>query len=154
MITLDETTAIKKFLASYIYAMKRAEQIELEIMFTRQSQIMPSKGLDGMPHSFKKSDLSDYAVKLDDLLMDLRDQYDRILMQKKLVMALIEELTQENEKLVLWCRYISTDGRGNRLTWIQIGERVGYSSDHARKIRDRAVEHLAEVWPEYQAKYL
>lgn len=151
---MDETTAIKKFLASYIYAMKRAEQIELEIMFTRQLQIMPSKCLDGMPHSFKKSDLSDYAVKLDDLLMDLRDQYDRILMQKKLVMALIEELTQENEKLVLWCRYISTDGRGNRLTWIQIGERVGYSSDHARKIRDRAVEHLAEVWPEYQAKYL
>lgn len=154
MITLDETTAIKKFLASYIYAMKRAEQIELEIMFTRQSQIMPSKGLDGMPHAFKKSDLSDYAVKLDDLLMDLRNQYDRILLQKKLVIALIEELTQENEKLVLWCRYISTDGRGNRLTWIQIGDRVGYSPDHARKIRDRAVEHLAEVWPEYQAKYL
>lgn len=151
---MDETTAIKKFLASYIYAMKRAEQIELEIMFTRQSQIMPSKGLDGMPHSFKKSDLSDYAVKLDDLLMDLRNQYDRILRQKKLVMALIEELDRENEKLVLWNRYISTDARGNRQTWEQIGERVGYSAGHARAIRDKAVERLAELWPEYKAQYL
>lgn len=152
---MDETRdEIKRFLASYIYAIRRADQIEIEIEYARQSQIMPSKGLDGMPHSFKKSDLSDYAVKLDDLLMDLRNQYDRILLQKKLVIALIEELTQENEKLVLWCRYISTDGRGNRLTWIQVGERVGYSSDHARKIRDRAVEHLAEVWPDYQEKYL
>lgn len=151
---MDETTAIKKFLTSYIYAMKRAEQIELEIMFTRQSQIMPSKGLDGMPHSFKKSDLSDYAVKLDDLLMDLRNQYDRILRQKKLVMALIEELDRENEKLVLWNRYISTDARGNRQTWEQIGERVGYSAGHARAIRDKAVERLAELWPEYKAQYL
>ena len=152
---MDEmTTAIKKFLASYIYAMKRAEQIELEIMFTRQSQIMPSKGLDGMPHSFKKSDLSDYAVKLDDLLMDLRNQYDRILRQKKLVMALIEELNHENEKLVLWCRYISTDARGNRQTWDQIGERVGYSAGHARAIRDKAIAELADIWPEYKAKYL
>lgn len=151
---MDETTAIKKFLASYIYAMKRAEQIELEIMFTRQSQIMPSKGLDGMPHSFKKSDLSDYAVKLDDLLMDLRNQYDRILRQKKLVMALIEELNHENEKLVLWCRYISTDARGNRQTWEQIGERVGYSAGHARAIRDKAIAELVDIWPEYKAKYL
>ena len=134
--------------------MKRAEQIELEIMFTRQSQIMPSKGLDGMPHSFKKSDLSDYAVKLDDLLMDLRNQYDRILRQKKLVMALIEELNHENEKLVLWCRYISTDARGNRQTWEQIGERVGYSAGHARAIRDKAIAELVDIWPEYKAQYL
>lgn len=146
--------AIKRFLASYIYAMKRAEQIEIEIEFTRQSQIMPSKGLDGMPRTFRKSDLSDYAVKLDDLLMDLRDQYGRILRQKKLVMALIENLDHEQEKLVLWCRYISTDARGNRQTWEQIGERIGYSAGHARALRDKAVAELVEVWPEYKAKYL
>ena len=93
-------------------------------------------------------------MKLDDLLMDLRNQYDRILRQKKLVMALIEELDRENEKLVLWNRYISTDARGNRQTWEQIGERVGYSAGHARAIRDKAVERLAELWPEYKAQYL
>ena len=153
---MDKATqeAIKGFLASYIYAMKRADQIELEIVFTRQKQILPSKGLDGMPHAFTKSDLSDYAVKMDDLLMDLRNQYDRILRQKKLVMVLIDELDHENEKLVLWNRYIFTDGRGNRQTWEQIGERVGYSAGHARAIRDKAVERLAELWPEYKAQYL
>ena len=152
---MDETReAIKRFLASYIYAMRRAQQIEIEIEYTRQSQIMPSKGLDGMPRTFRHTDLSDYAVKLDDLLMELKNQYDRILRQKKLVIALIETIDSESEKLVLWFRYVSSDARGNRLTWDEIGERVGYSPDYARKIRDKAVDHLASVWPECRRKYM
>ena len=147
---MDETRdEIKRFLASYIYAIRRADQIEIEIEYARQSQIMPSKGLDGMPRSFKISDLSDYAVRIDDLLKELCGQYNKVTLRKRLVIQLIDQLESETEKLILWYRYVTTDARGNRLSWDKIGDKARYSPDYARKLRDKAVESLLPIWPEF-----
>lgn len=147
---------VKSLLESYRVVEVRIRQIEEDIELIRQEHVMPSRGIDGMPRTHKIHDLSDFAVRLDELLAELRIQYDRIIDKKRLVIRLVNELPNETELSILWYRYLRLEpGRDARLMDpAEIGEKFGYSERQVYRYIESGLLHLAEIWPTIKEKYI
>ena len=130
------TNEKKAFLRQYQQCLKAEKGLEEEIEKLRASVILPSKVMDGMPHGSGKSDLSSYAARLDELFGKLQAELNRKWEVRKDILRAIEELEDENEKLVLKFRYI------NCWKWEQIADTEYYSYQHIHKIHKKALEHL------------
>lgn len=154
MILLDNVREVKALLTSYRDASRRALLLKIEIEQLRNSTRYPSSSLlDGMPRSHEKHDLSDYASKADALLRELQRQYNDVLAKKKMVAELIEEAPSENERLMLWLRYVRLEKDGSLMWYETIADKTGYSNGGVRKIINNALIHIAEKWPEIREKY-
>ena len=126
----------KEYLRRYNDHVRRIRRIEIELAELRTMRISGSGNTDGMPHGSNQSDLSDYAADLDELEQKLiKERYKRVLAYKEIVKR-IKKLESENEKDVLFYRYIAG------YDWWQIAEKLRYSERQVHRFHGEALEHF------------
>ncbi len=126
----------KEYLKQYQKHVRRIYRINSEIAELRSMKISPSVVNDGMPHGSNQSDMSGYAAELDRMIRELiEERYKRIKAYQEIVSS-IKRLKSENEKDVLFYRYI----RG--LDWWEIAEKMRYGERHIYKIHGKALTNF------------
>ena len=126
----------KEYLRSYRVHVRRIRRIEAELAELRSMKVSGSVKMDGMPHGSGQGDLSGYAAELDRLEQNLlRERYHRVLAYKEIA-AQIKAMRSENEKDVLFYRYIKG------LDWWEIAEQMKYSQRHITRLHGKALAHF------------
>lgn len=128
----------KEYLRSYRTHVRRVQRITAEIEELRAMKMYPSvKDNDGMPHgSGGQGDLSGYAADLDQMIQNLIDErYLRIKIYQQIA-GQIKKLRSENEKDVLFYRYIKG------LDWWEIAEKMSFSERWIYKLHGKALVHF------------
>lgn len=127
----------KEYLKSYLNHVRRIHRINEEIREIRSMKASMSVNNDGMPHGSGQGDLSGYAADLDSLERDLiQERYGRIKTYQDIADR-IKKLSSENEKDVLFYRYIKG------LDWWEIAEKMRYSERWIHKIHGKALAHFS-----------
>ena len=133
----SENDLKKEYLRKYRTHVRRIHRINAEIAELRSMKISPSVNNDGMPHGgCGQSDLSGYAAELDSMVQELIDErYCRIKDYQDIV-GRIKKLKSENEKDVLFYRYI----RG--MDWWEIAEKMKFSERQIFRIHGKALANF------------
>ena len=134
----SENEKKKEYLRSYRKHIRRIHRINAEIAELRAMKMYPSmKPDDGMPHgSGGQDDLSGYAGDIDEMIRELQhERYLRIKTYQQIVRQ-IKRMRSENEKDVLFYRYIKG------LEWYEIAEILKYSERWIHKIHGKALVHF------------
>lgn len=133
----SENDLKKEYLRKYRTHVRRIHRINAEIAELRSMKISPSVNNDGMPHGgCGQSDLSGYAAELDSMVQELIDErYYRIKDYQDIVGS-IKKLKSENEKDVLFYRYI----RG--MDWWEIAEKMKFSERQIFRIHGKALANF------------
>lgn len=133
----SENDLKKEYLRRYRTHVRRIHRINAEIAELRSMKISPSVNNDGMPHGGGgQSDLSGYAAELDSMVQELIDErYHRINDYQEIV-GRIKKLQSENEKDVLFYRYI----RG--MDWWEIAEKMKFSERQIFRFHGKALAHF------------
>lgn len=128
----------KEYLMQYISCQKAAKRIEEQI-YTLETERKNPKGLviTDMPTSHKKTDLSDYIVKRDELFERMRTERYKAICAYMDIFTRIELLEDETEKQVLTLRYI----KGHK-NWEKIAKEIDYSVVHTHRFHSKALEHF------------
>lgn len=126
----------KEYLRGYNNHVRRIRRIETELAELRTMRVSGSGNMDGMPHGSNQSDLSDYAAELDSLERKLvEERYRRVLAYNEIVRS-VKKLESENEKDVLFYRYIAG------YDWWQIAQKLRYSERQVHRFHGKALEHF------------
>ncbi len=132
----SENEQKKRYLNGYRAHVRRINRIETELAELRLMRQSMSMNNDGMPHGSGQSDLSGYAAELDRQERDLEgERYERIQTYKDIAKR-IKRLKSENEKDVLFYRYISG------LAWWEIAEKMSFSERQIFRIHGKALVHF------------
>lgn len=126
----------KEYLNGYREAKRREKRILEQIQQLRLDKMFPCLQNDDMPHSHNQTDLSDYAVKLDELMESLKEERLEAVKQYESVYKAIKGLEKENEQEVLIRRYINGE------KWEKIALDIGYDYRYVLKIHGRALENF------------
>lgn len=126
----------KEYLRGYRKNGRKIKRIEEEIDEIRNMKMYPSLNNDGMPHGTGQSDLSGYAA-------ELREKEDELYVEgveqvKKFndITFKINQLENEDERDVLFYRYI----RGKQ--WWEIANAMDYSERWIYELHGRALKNL------------
>lgn len=126
----------KEFLKGYRLHVRRINRIETELVELRSMRTSMSTCSDGMPHGSGQADLSGYVAELDRQERNLiKERYERIRIYEDIA-SRIKKLKSENEKDVLFYRYISG------LAWWEIAEKMSFSERHVTRLHGKALAHL------------
>lgn len=132
----EENEKKKEYLRRYHAAELAEREIREEIDDLRMNKMFPALIQDGMPHGSSCGDLSEYAVQLDGLLADLKEQMEKRISIRREITQKIEQMQDETEKMVLRLRYI------HWLRWEQIADRMGYGWTQVHRIHGRALTNF------------
>ena len=133
---LTENEKKKEFLMSYQKEKRRVRRLEEQLEELRRNKMSPSVTNDGMPHGTDKKDLSDYAVKVDEIEQELvAVRYSRICAFQE-VQKRIEAMEDEREKDLLTYRYLKG------LKWEEICVRMDYKWRQVHRIHAMAIKNL------------
>ena len=136
--TMSENDKKKEYLRSYRQHVRRIHRINAEIAELRSMKMDPGMMFnDGMPHgSGGQGDLSGYAADLDEMILKLQhERYLRIKTYQQIVRQ-IKKLRSENEKDILFYRYITG------LDWWEIAEKMSFSERWIYQLHGRALAHF------------
>ena len=132
----DEIMKKKEYLKCYEKAVRQMESAELKMQEIRLSKILSPVVNDGMPHAHNNGDLSSYAVLLERAKSEyIKCRYYKIKKYKE-VSEKIQELSREDEKMVLIHRYI------NLLKWHDIQEKMNMKERQVYRLHMRALKNL------------
>lgn len=133
----QENEEKKKYLRQYECALYTERAIEEEIQQVRLDKMFPALAQDGMPHgSGGNSDLSDFMVKVDELLADLKKQVEERIALRREIVQKIEQMDDETEKLVLRLKYIHLK------KFEEISVELGYTYRHVIRIHGWALKNF------------
>ena len=133
---LTENEKKKEFLMSYQKEKRRVRRLEEQLEELRRNKMSPSVTNDGMPHGTDKKDLSDYAVKVDEIEQEMvAARYSRICAFQE-VQKRIEAMEDEREKDLLTYRYLKG------LKWEEICVRMDYKWRQVHRIHAMAIKNL------------
>ena len=133
---LTENEKKKEFLMSYQKEKRRVRRLEEQLEELRRNKMSPSVTNDGMPHGTDKKDLSDYAVKVDEIEQELvAARYSRICAFQE-VQKRIEAMEDEREKDLLTYRYLKG------LKWEEVCVRMDYKWRQVHRIHAKALKNL------------
>ena len=133
---LTENEKKKEFLMSYQKEKRRVRRLEEQLEELRRNKMSPSVTNDGMPHGTDKKDLSDYAVKVDEIEQELvAARYSRICAFQE-VQKRIEAMEDEREKDLLTYRYLKG------LKWEENCVRMDYKWRQVHRIHAMAIKNL------------
>ena len=133
----EENEKKKAYLRSYLGSVRRVNRIQEEIPEIRAMKMGVSVNNDRMPHGGGQSDLSNYAAMLDEMERDLEwERYNRIRLYQE-ISSRIDEIKVDNERDVLFYRYIKG------LDWWEIAERMNYSERQIHRFHGKALTHFA-----------
>lgn len=127
----------KEFLLSYKKAKVAVARMEEQLEELRLSKQGPAAiNYGGMPHGTDISDLSDYAVKLDEIEQGLIEaRYERICAFQR-IQNRIEAIENEQERAVLKYRYLGLMG------WNKIATKMQRSYRQTLRIHGKALLHF------------
>ena len=135
----DEMTRKKEYLKQYGVAVRQIARSEMIINEIRMNKILPGHVVIGLPRGSVQTDLSDYAVKLEEETERyLKARYHRIRLCTE-IRDKIEAMTDENEKDILTYRYIKLmkwEGKNG------ICEKMGISERKAYRLHGLALLHF------------
>lgn len=134
-----ETSEIEKkkaYLYSYKDIGKQIRRLNLEIVELRSNRMSTSSKQDGMPHGSSTKDLSDYASKLDEIERNIRRERYRRIIRFEEIRAKIEQMNDEDEKDILFLRYIRT------MRWEDVCEEKGMSWKQVHRVHKRALDNF------------
>ena len=137
-LVMKENEQKKEYLRSYRQHVQRIHRINAEITELRTMKSYPSmKPYDGIPHGCNgQSDLSGYAAELDEMIRELIDErYQRIKTYQQIIRQ-IKKMKSENERDVLFYRYIVC------LDWWKIAEKMKYSERQIHRFHGKALVHF------------
>lgn len=126
----------KEYLRDYLKHVRRIRRIETELAELRSMRTSTSVNNDGMPHGSGRSDLSGYAAELDQLETCLYEEMRRRCVAYKDIANQINSVISENEKDVLFYRYIKG------FEWWEIAEKMNYSERWVLKLHGKALAHF------------
>lgn len=136
MAERESNEAKKEYLRSYQKAVRREREILDEIQQLRMDKMFPSVVNDGMPKGIQQSDLSEYVVKLDNLIEKLKqERFEKIKLMDDILYS-ISLLEDEDEKSVLRMRYIKG------VQWEDICVAIKYSWRQTHRIHSNALKNL------------
>ncbi len=134
---MTENEEKKEYLREYRGHVRRIRRIEAELAELRTMKTSLAVSNDGMPHGTGQSDLSGYAAQLDQLERSLiQERCKRIVAYKELTDR-IRSLKSENERDVLFYRYIKG------FDWWEIAEKMGYSERQIHRYHGQALAHFS-----------
>ena len=126
----------KEYLRGYRVHVRRISRIEEELAELRAMRASISVNNDGMPHGTGRNDLSGYAAELDRLEQELTEErYNRISTYKDIAKR-IKRIKSENEKDVMFYRYIKG------MDWWEIAEKMHYSERWIHKLHGKGLAHF------------
>lgn len=102
----EENQNKKEYLNGYLRAKKREKRILEQIQGLRLNEMCPTVQYDDMPHGSNSSDLSDYAVKMDELMDELEKERIEAIDQYTKIYHDIKAVEDEREQEILTYRYI------------------------------------------------
>lgn len=126
----------KKYLWGYRGHVRRIKRIEEELAELQAMKMSMSINIDGMPHGSGKSDLSGYAAEIDQQVRDLLREKGRRLKDYREISDRINSLENENERDVLFYRYIKG------FAWWEIAEKMEYSERQIHRYHGKALAHI------------
>lgn len=126
----------KEYLRGYRRHVRKLSRIEAELEELRTMKMAISVNNDGMPHGSGQSDMSGYAAELDQLERNLIRERDQRFKGYREISERISKMKSENERDVLFYRYIKG------LAWWEIAEKMGYSERHITRIHGEALAHI------------
>lgn len=132
----EENEKKKEYLNGYREAKRREKRILEQIQRLRLDKMFPCLQNDDMPHGHYQSDLSDYAVKMDELMEELKKERLQAVDEYNEIYKTISRLENENEKEVLVRRYINGD------KWEEIAVKMNYGYRHIHKIHGSALINI------------
>lgn len=132
----EENEKKKEYLNGYREAKRREKRILEQIQQLRLDKMFPCLQNDDMPHGHNQSDLSDYAVKMDELMEELKKERLQAVDEYNEIYKTISRLENENEKEVLVRRYINGD------KWEEIAVKMNYGYRHIHKIHGSALINI------------
>ena len=132
----EENEKKKEYLNGYREAKRREKRILEQIQRLRLDKMFPCIQNDDMPHGHNQSDLSDYAVKMDELMEELKKERLQAVEEYNEIYKTISRLESENEKEVLVRRYINGD------KWEEIAVKMNYGYRHIHKIHGSALINI------------
>lgn len=132
----EENQEKKEYLKGYIEA-KRKEKMTLEqIQKLRLNEMCPAVKYDDMPHGSNITDLSDYAVKMDNLMEELgRDRLNAI-EQYTEIYHKIKLMKDKREQEILTYRYLLDE------SWEVICGIMGLSWRRIHQIHAKALKNF------------
>lgn len=126
----------KKYLRGYKKHGRKIELINAKIEELQRLKRNPSVRNDGLPRGSSKSDLSDYAAQLDTLEDELYNEGIAEVETYKRITCRIDELKDEDEREVLYYRYIKDK------EWWEIAKTMGFSESWIYELHGRALKNL------------
>ena len=132
----NENNAKKSYLRKYRKHGKRIKRIEAEIDEIRSMKMYPSMNNDGMPHGSSQNDLSSYAAVLQEREEELyREGVSQVQSYKDIAFR-ISRLEDQDERDVLFYRYIKG------YDWWKIAQIMDYSESWIYELHGRALRKI------------
>lgn len=132
----NENEKKKVYLRGYRNHGKRIKRIELEIEEIRNMKMYPSMNADGMPHGSGQSDLSKYAAELQEKEDKLYHEGMEQIKTYNDISLRIKKLEDEDERDVLFYRYIKG------MEFWEIAKIMDYCERQIHRIHGRALAHI------------
>ena len=126
----------KEYLRSYRKSLRRENEILEEIQKLRADKMFPSVSYDGMPSGSSHSDLSDYAVLIDEQIELLKKERLERAKKRKGIEERIRAIHDDDEQSVLRMRYIMG------MKWEEVADEIGYTYRRVTQIHGNALEHF------------
>lgn len=126
----------KSYLRGYRMHGRRIKRIELEIDEIRNLKMYPSVNNDWMPHGSGQGDLSSYAAELHEKEEMLYQEGVEQVKAYKDISWRIQQLENEDERDVLFYRYIKG------MNWWEIAESMQFSERQVFRIHGKALANL------------
>ena len=132
----NENDRKKTYLRAYRKHGKRIKRIESEIEEIRNMKMYPSSINNGMPHGSNQSDLSSYAVALQEREDKLYQEGVKQVQTYKDIEYRINKLENQDERDVMFYKYIKG------FTWWQIAQLMEYSESWIYELHGRALKNI------------
>ncbi|MGN1165088.1 MAG: DUF1492 domain-containing protein [Lachnospiraceae bacterium] len=132
----NENDRKKVYLRQYKKHGRKINRIEAEIEEIRSMKLYPSLNNDGMPHGSGQSDLSGYAAELQEKEDELYQEGIEQVKTYNDISHRIKLLENEDERDVLFYRYIKG------MEWWEIARTMDYSERWIYELHGRALENL------------
>lgn len=132
----NENDRKKSYLREYRKHGKRIKRIEEEIDEIKSMKMYPSMNNDGMPHGSSQSDLSSYAVELQEKEEQLYQEGIKQVKAYREIAYRIKQLKDQDERDVLFYRYIKG------YDWWNIAQIMDYSESWIYELHGKALKKI------------
>lgn len=132
----NENDRKKSYLREYRKHGKRIKRIEAEIDEIKSMKMYPSMNNDGMPHGSSQSDLSSYAVELQEKEEQLYQEGIKQVKAYREIAYRIKQLKDQDERDVLFYRYIKG------YDWWNVAQIMDYSESWIYELHGKALKKI------------